>query len=110
MTDIALAGHGKARCKEPIVEDGAAGQTGTTHMGTNDALAPTSGEGWEAAGTEATAAQDTLITTADSWGAANSTPAAEGNLIPTGDSWGAAEPSPAANGWSTEVKPSENGW
>ena len=53
---------------------------------------PTSGEGWEAAATDATAAQDTLISTADTWGAAHTTPAAEGNLIPTEDSWGAAEP------------------
>lgn len=74
------------------VEDAAAGEAGTTDMGMTHALALTSGEGWESV----TAAEDTLIPTADTWGATDTSPAAEGTLIPTEDTWGAT---PVAGGW-----------
>lgn len=55
-------------------------------------LVPASGEGWESAVTNGTAAEGTLVSTADTWGATDTAPAAEGTLIPTEDSWGTAEP------------------
>ena len=76
MTDIALAGHGKGRCKEPIVEDIPIGDAGALDTGVTDNLAPTSGEGWESA--------------------TDTNAAAEGSLNPTEDTWGAT---PVADGW-----------
>lgn len=78
MTDNALAGHGKGRCKEPIVEDTANGDAGPMDTGTTDVLAPTSGEGWESATDTAPDSNGTLIPTVDTWGTAEDTPVADG--------------------------------
>ena len=93
LANIDLAGHGKGRCKEPILEDRTAGETGMTDVGTTDALAPTSGEGWGSAAADGSAAQDTLISTADTWGATD-----------------APESTPNTDGWNTKANPSDNGW
>ena len=57
------------------MEDIPTGDAGPMDTDTPDALAPTSGEGWGSATETNGAAEGTLVTTEDTWGA---TPVADG--------------------------------